>query len=393
MYGSTTPDGSPPEGGMSTTFITIDNDFVFVRPVKNRGIPGMNVTIAHELHHALQIGNYGFWQAHAYYYEITSTWMEDVVYPAVDDYYNYLYASWGQFRNPDVEFTSDGLICYSRGIWGQYIAREFGRDMMRATWEQIRSAVPLTAIDRALRTQGSDVATAFAEWTLWNHFTGPRSDPAKYYPDGAEYPVMTAAVAEYTPPLRSISGSLAAFSSRYYELRRSPDTMAVIVSNVDLSSALGQGAGGLYAFDFRSTGMDASYRLTPIGLYATFERHESGRMVSWYVVGDTVRRNLDPASFAEGRAFPNPFLPGKQTRVALPISGDAPVTGSLVVYSSGMDLVYASGNVTSTSYLDRQMFFWDGSGTGGFTVPSGIYIYVIDLGDRRVTGKIALVRR
>jgi hypothetical protein len=114
---------------------------------------------------------------------------------------------------------------------------------------------------------------------------------------------------------------------------------------------------------------------------------------AWYILGDTVRPNIDPASLVEGRAFPNPFLPGKQTRVALPISGDAPATGSLAVYSSGMDLVYATGNVTSTTYLDRQMFFWDGSGNGGSTVPSGVYIYVIDLGDRRVTGKIALVRR
>jgi hypothetical protein len=393
MYGYTTPDGSPPEGGTSTTFITIDNDFVFVRPAKNRGIPGLNVTIAHEFHHALQIGNYGFWQEHTYYHEITSTWMEDVAYPAVHDYYNYLSASWGQFRNPDRAFTSNDLICYSRGIWGQYIAKKFGRGMMRATWEQIRFAVPLTAIDRALRTQGYDVATAFAEWTLWNHFTGSHSNAAKYYTDGADYPEMTAAAVEYTPPSRDISGSLAAFASRYYQLQRSPDTMTVIVSNVDLNGALGQGAGGTYAFEFRSAKTDESYKLTPIGLYGRLNVTNPVLWSCWYVVGDTVRRNIDPASIVEGRAFPNPFLPGKHTRVALPITGDAPVSGSVAVYTSGMDLVYASGNVTSTWYLDRQMFFWDGTGNDGATVPSGVYFYVVDLGGRRVTGKIALVRR
>ena len=393
MYGYTTPDGSPPEGGTSTTFITIDNDFAFVRPAGNRGIPGLNVTIAHEFHHALQIGNYGYWQEHTYFYEITSTWMEDVAYPAVNDYYNYLSASWGQFRNPDRAFTSNDLICYSRGIWGQYIAKQFGRDMMRLTWERIRSAVPLTAIDRALRTQGYDVATAFAEWTLWNHFTGPRSDPSKYYPDGGEYPVMTAAPVEYTPPARDVSGSLAAFSSRYYQLQRSPDTMAVIVSNVDVSGALGQGAGGTYTCEFRSSAIDASYKHTPIGLFGRLTVTDPVVWSCWYVVGDTVRRNIDPASIVEGRAFPNPFLPGKHTRVALPITGDAAVTGSLAVYASGMDRVYASGNVTSTWYLDRQMFFWDGTGDDGSTVPSGVYIYIIEIGDRRVMGKIALLRR
>ena len=393
MYGYTTPDGSPPEGGTSTTFITIDNDFAFVRPQKNRGIPGMNVTIAHEFHHALQIGNYGYWQEHTYFYEITSTWMEDVAYPAVDDYYNYLSASWGQFRNPDRAFTSNDLICYSRGIWGQYIAKKFGREMMRLTWEEIRSAVPLTAIDRALRTQGYDAATAFADWTLWNHFTGSRSDPTKYYPDGAEYPVMTAAVVEYTPPARDVSGSLAAFASRYYQLQRAPDTMAVIVSNVDLTGALGQGAGGTYDVELRSSRTDASYRLTPIGLYGRLSVTNPVVWSCWYVVGDTVRRDIDPASIMEGRAFPNPFFPGKHTRVALPIAGNAPVTGSFAVYSSGMDRVYVSGNVASTWYLDRQMFFWDGMDNEGSTVPSGVYMYIIDLGDRRVMGKIALLRR
>ncbi|MCC6398202.1 MAG: hypothetical protein IT282_14410, partial [Bacteroidetes bacterium] len=145
MYGYTTPDAFPAEGGTSTTFIAIDNDFVFVRPSVNRGLPGMRVTVAHELHHALQIGNYGYWTNHIFFYEITSTWMEDVIYPEVDDYLNYLGSAAGHFRNPDKSFASNELIMYSRSVWGHYVSKRFGRDAMRACWNAIRLAPPLEA--------------------------------------------------------------------------------------------------------------------------------------------------------------------------------------------------------------------------------------------------------
>lgn len=393
MYGYTTPDGWPPDGGTATTFITIDNDFAFVRPVKNRGIPGMQVTVAHELHHALQIGNYGYWQDHTYFYEMTSTWMEDVLYPAVDDYLQYLFASWGHFRNPDRPFTSNELICYSRGIWGHYIAARFGRDMMRTMWEQIRTAIPITAMDRALRTRDSDVAAAFAEWSLWNHFTGARSVPAKYYPDAADYPTMILPPVEYAPPSRTLPGTLEPLSGRSYDLIRPPDTMTVILVNTDLAGAVNRDGPAAYTLEFRAARPDQSWHPTPIGLFCHLGVATSTAWSTWYVIGDTVRRNIDPASLVEGRAFPNPFIPGSHQRVALPVDGAGEVRASLQVYNSGMDLVYASAVEAATWYLDRQMFFWDGKDAEGRPAASGIYFFVLDTGDRRVRGKIALVRR
>lgn len=89
--------------------------------------------------------------------------------------------------------------------------------------------------------------------TSGNHFTATRSVPSKYYPDGADYPLMAVAIPiEYKPPSREITGSLAPFASRYYQIMRSPDTMTAVVSNVDLSAAAAQSAGKDYTFDFRS---------------------------------------------------------------------------------------------------------------------------------------------
>ncbi|HTR80530.1 MAG TPA: MXAN_6640 family putative metalloprotease, partial [Bacteroidota bacterium] len=192
-YGFTTPEtpiNNKPQGGTYTSFMTIDNSFAFVNPPANRGLPGMRVTIAHELHHSIQIGNYGYWTNDIYFYELTSVWMEDVVFNDVNDYYQYEKSPEGQFASPQVPFNTNSFIMYSRAIWGHYIAKRFGRDAMLRTWEEIQSAPPLEAIDRALQKPpyNSSFNAAFAEWNVWNYFTGARSDSALYYPEGAAYP-------------------------------------------------------------------------------------------------------------------------------------------------------------------------------------------------------------
>ncbi len=393
MYGYTTPDGAVTDGGKAPTFITIDNDFVFVHPDGNRGMPGLRVTLAHELHHALQIGNYGYWTSDVFFYEITSTWIEDVVYPDVNDYYEYLRASWGHFRNPDKPFASDDLIMYSRGIWGHFVTKKYDPGVMRNTWEAIRSVPPIQAIDQTLRTRGTDLATAFGEWALWNAFTGSRSVPG-YYTDAGEYPPMIRVPVEFTPPARDVSGILSSLSSRYYEVVRGSDTLTVVVNNADAVGAEQPSPPARsYVLRLRSTRPGDSYRETVPGLYALLDVANVALWRTWYISGDSVNRDYDPEALVEGRPFPNPFLPDGLSRVYLPVAGGQEVRGSLFIYSAGLDVIYASGEVGSTPYLGRQMFSWDGRGERGDAAPSGIYVYVLQLPDKRITGKIAIVRK
>ena len=111
----------------------IHHDFSFVNPAANRGLPGLRVTLAHELHHAIQIGNYGYWESDQYFYVMTSVWMEDAVYTDVNDYYQYLRSSSGHFRHPEISFTSNDFVVYSRGIWCQFLEKKFGRPIILAT--------------------------------------------------------------------------------------------------------------------------------------------------------------------------------------------------------------------------------------------------------------------
>ena len=54
----------------------IDNDFT---SYFSSGINGARVTVAHEFHHSIQGGNYIFRPEDTFFYEITSTAMEEFV--------------------------------------------------------------------------------------------------------------------------------------------------------------------------------------------------------------------------------------------------------------------------------------------------------------------------
>ena len=392
-YGQTTPDEAIPEGGRTSSSIMIDNDFVFVRPDKNRGLPGLRVTIAHELHHVLQIGNYGYWDNDTFFYEITSTWMEDMAYPEVNDYYNYLNASWSHFRNPETPFTSGDYICYSRAIWGHYVSKRFGIDVMRETWENIKRARPQSAIDQTLRAHGMDFAGAFAEWSLWNYFTGSRANPATYYTDGADYPQIIQSPIDFAGASRDVPGSLPSLGAHYTQVQHGLDTMTVMISNVDVAGTLLPSIPLLpYTLRLRSTRVDDSYKPTPIGIYSKLDVTDMGAWSTWYIVRGTPQPYIDPSLFSSERPFPSPFRPAVHSFVYIPVEETEQQRGALYIFSASADLVRNISDISSIKHLDRQMFSWDGRMNDGNVAPTGVYMFVIELPGRRVIGKIPVVR-
>ncbi len=394
MYGFTLADSATAEGGRSSSFVTIDNDFVFVRPDSNKGMPGLRVTIAHELHHAIQIGNYGYWSSDKAFYEMTSTWLEDVAYTNVNDYYNYLRSVNGHFQNPTRTFTSEEIIMYSRAIWCHFLAASFGPDIVRRSWEFIAGARPVSAIDMALETAGSNLPTAFADWTYWNFFTAGQAVPGKYYPEATWYPAIVQTAAEVGAGGWSRTGTLEVLAAKYYQVTTGLDSMTVVVVNTDMEASLaGTPLTSEYTLSLRYDQPDASYHKTPIGLYASLQVADPSKWVMWYIVGESIQGNFDPAGLTEGISFPSPFIPGEQPTVYIPVADQQPVQGQVFVYSAGMDLVYASPPTSSVSYLTKQMFQWDGRTDAGSYAPTGVYLYVIELPDRRVTGKVAVIRR
>ncbi|MEK6572256.1 MAG: MXAN_6640 family putative metalloprotease [Bacteroidota bacterium] len=370
------------------SFIEIDNDYV---GYFSRGLQGLRVTAAHELHHAIQIGDYGFWRDDVYYYELTSTWIEDVVYPAVNDYYQYLPV---YFSNTSIPFNiSNGYAEYGRALWGKFIEKRFGREVMRRSWEYMNASRSLPAIDASLRERGTSFVRELPEFSLWHFYTGSRADTTHYFPEGRAYAEVRARVyAPFVPPNATISHTARNLSIQFYQLAMGEgpersDTISMALTNINLAAA--------EKLDDRQ--YDFSYRFTTEAVNESYETLKNGLKVKLIVPDPMNWKSIALLNTAvnievETSPYPNPFIAGKSSSVAFPIDARYRTLVTLNIYSSSFDLVYSKA-VDSSTQFGKQVVFWDGKDANGNPVSSGIYVYRIVSPEKEYKGKIAVVRQ
>lgn len=171
------------------SYIEIDNNY---KGFLTSGLNGLRVTAAHEYFHAIQFGytfdynNSDIWENNVFFYEISSTWMEDMVFNEINDYYYYMSVF---FRHINRSFTTyNGSYEYGNCIWNHMLTKKYGPDVIRLTWEKMIDFPVLTALDQALASVGSSFQQEFGDYAIWNYFTGSRADTVNYYPEGSEYP-------------------------------------------------------------------------------------------------------------------------------------------------------------------------------------------------------------
>jgi hypothetical protein len=379
-YGLTTPENpinNKPDGGTFTNFITIDNDFEFVTPDSNKGLPGLRVTLAHELHHAIQIGNYGYWANDIFFYEITSVWMEDAVFTGVNDYLQYLRSASGHFRHPELSFMTNDFIMYSRGIWGHYVAKRFGRDAMRKCWEEVRNVRPPLAIDATLlHHYRVSFRNAFVEWSTWNRFTSTRSDTVLYYPEAHLYPRVVGVAVDFTSSTRNVSGAMRAFAAQYVDIDTRVDKFPIV--NLNLDAALNApNTEFSYTLQLATTKLDESYSMIGDRVFAKLAVSDA---VNWFM----------PGAVGSASPFPNPFHANGKSVISFPSPTTA--SGTLSIFTLSMDLTHISSTFPK-SINGMNVFQWNGTNENGDVAASGVYFYVIDAGGERIVGKFALLRK
>jgi len=183
LYGFAAPD--PGQRGPSRfAYLVLDNNYIgFPSPP----LESMQVTVAHEYNHILQFG-YDIFED-LWMFESTATWVEQYVFPDVDDYLNYLPAF---ASTPETPLTGEGIEIYAEAVWNHWLSSRYKPDVVRQAWAGSRSAEPPSfapaAYDSAIRLKGGrsfsqefgEFAAATAEW---------RSFPL-VFPDAAAYPDM-----------------------------------------------------------------------------------------------------------------------------------------------------------------------------------------------------------
>jgi len=369
-----------------TSYIEVDNDFNLHY---SRGMAGLKVTAAHEFHHAIQIGQYGFRYEDLYFYEVTSTWMEDVVYNDVNDYYQYLKmitgVPRGHFASPNAAFTYTGSnIEYSRAIWGKFIEKRFSHVVMRQSCEFIRAGqTSLNAIDHALTNVGSSFRNAFLEWTIWNYNTGPTSDTLKYYTEGRQYPtIRERAITQYTHPHFLLQDSVEAISCAYHPIKVNGDSMLVIVSNINMEQAYSRQR-LTFEYELSDTG-NATFKHLTNGVYIRLNVSDPANWNSWEskdIVVQSVDNYEPPSSFILEQNYPNPFNP--KTTIQFKISFTTFV--ELKVHNLvGQEIITL---VSQEKNKGEHRIVWDASG-----IPSGVYFCRLKAGSLVDTKKIILLR-
>lgn len=119
------------------TYMVIDNNFSrfeFRAPPRDSAA----VTVAHEFNHVLQFTQdilQDAWMA-----ESTATWMENEVFPDVDDYLRYVR---GWARASRVPLTSASFPkLYGSAVWVQWLAERYGSSVVRSAWNRTTKVRP-----------------------------------------------------------------------------------------------------------------------------------------------------------------------------------------------------------------------------------------------------------
>jgi hypothetical protein len=295
---------------------------------------------------------------------------------------------------PQVSFTSNDPICYSRGIWCHFVAKRFGDEVIRRSWEEVLHRRPLEAIDVALREAGASFALALTEWTRWNYYTAWRADTLGGYSEGSSYPPMVQVAREFVEPVLTLQGALYPLAARYHAVvipkgGAPADTLTTSVVRTDLAAEPGGGMEN-YTVTLRSAPLDVTYHETGTSLFASFSAPAPGGWGIWYLSAAGAVQPNGPSNLAEGTPFPNPFRPDGQKLLSIPVDAATSTTASLTILDAALARVHSSDALQGGGGV-RRFFTWDGRTVGGQFAPSGIYLYVLTLSDgRRLMGKFAV---
>ena len=390
------PNISPLNPGSSAPrypcFVHIHNDF---SPFYTKGMNALKVTAAHEFHHVIQVGSYGFWANAVYAHELTSVWFENVNYTDVNDYYQYLmdyFVGFSDGRSFNYDPYEGG---YERCVWAHFIAKKFGINMMRRIWEEMRTRtyqentdVFLESNDAVLTDSGMTLRTAFAEFTKWNYYTADRADTVNYYPEGNHYPrFQPLQKIDFYNTTTTTNGNVEPLSSSMYEFDMQQDTITAIIANVDINNALIRNtAEQKINVTLSSQSLSLPYQEFTNGLKCKISVDTLSLWSSFFIQSST--RTDVPR--LQSDAAPNPFRLAEAPWLKLPINQDEAKTAQVFFFTSSFHLAY-SGFLN----VNNEGGFW------AILVPtsevksklsSGIYFIIAKTVNSDYKWKIAVIR-
>jgi len=353
-------------------FTVIDNDFG--SGYNTHGIDGARVTVAHEFHHAIQVGDYIYRADDNYYYELTSTSMEKFVYSSLNDYISYMDS---YFRNPQRAFASnDG---YNIAIWHLFLRDRFGIGIIKNIWELMPQKRALQCIADAIQSAGSTFKVEFNQFGVWTYYTGIRALPNKYFKDAALYQSLIVP----TVITNSITVNSEAVSNNFFQLNDfstgKKDSIVTVVSNSDIAGGISSPSATLnFTYSLSTQPISGGNKITD-RYYSKLEPNNILLIESNVLTGLISLSQLD-------YAFPQPFKYSLYNLINFPVASNGETTAQLYIYSVDMNLVYSG----LFNIVGNEIISWNCLDNNGKKLGTGVYIFVTKTGDAIKKGKFVI---
>ena len=394
------------------SYLEIDNNFTDPGYKQTRGLDALRVTIAHEFHHAIQFGYYAKFDG-SWWQESTSTWMEEVAYPHIDDYLQYLTYFLSEPRRALNSGRPRELHLYGSAIFSFFLDQRYGRELNRLIWEELgqRKSVNLDHFDRVIRqVEPGGLGVVMGEFAVWNYFTGTRHRN-EYYAEADKYPfVPTRDIAVDAEAVTRDTSLVDATGSVY--LRLEPQLRP---GGVDLFFDANQGAWRRHLLlvgpdsvsvqlvsepTIRVSGWDqfdevvlvaTSAERTGLAYQHLFTAQFDPDLTDGPVASATNFPNpFHPAALAAN--YPNPFRPGQHpyTRLAFALAVPSRKT-HLSIFTANGTLIWEQDlgpRRASANHAVR----WDGRNLAGNLVASGIYHLLLEADGTAAKRTLAVVR-
>ncbi len=397
IYGNTNSEEEISPGSKTFySYIEMDNSF---SGYPTTGILAAKVTAAHELHHAIQIGNYILRESASeiydlYFYELTSTSMEEFVYNEINDYY-YYFKSGGYFNFTDKAFASNEG--YNLAIWNIFLKDKFNYNVIRRQWELMRTYRALEAINRSLIEEQSSFLEAYKEFGLWTFYTSYRTVPGLFFDEAANYPLIKPSMTfNFLGTATPVQLNPFVTSNSYLKLvnqTTSPkDTLYFIISNFELENGVNNLDKTYPASVTISNAKQDGFTKLTDSYYYLFSVDNPYLWKNSSIINNIVISDSQKVYAAAKDPFPSPFRYGKSDFLKIPFVGNFNEEVSLKIFSISMNMVY---DKNLTLYRDpikgESVVEWNGLNNKNEKLGSGVYFYFIKSPERTALGKLVIV--
>lgn len=379
------------------SFIIIQNEFI---NTYTHGIDAARVTAAHEFHHAIQISNYGFFNKDTFFYELTSTAMEEFVFDDVNDYYGYIPSI---FNNPNKTFTE--IYTYSLALYYIYLQERFdkeeanplkGHQIIKRAWELFaNNKDAFYSLALALFEYGTTFEYEYNTFGIWCYFTGYRANPQLYFEEGEYYPLIRPLNGfvpyPYEPPRKEYQLQLNQISNNYLVFDVGDiDTLVSLITYADIEGFTNGRTGTASVKYILEKSETSSGKKIVNDFYSTIESSEIEFLKESNIFNNTIVSGGEFTREEVDFAFPQPFKYSASFNDVLNIPASLNSLGyaDLNIYTTSMDLVYSDRLAISNG--QKVVVKWNGRDESGKKLPTGIYIYVTKSDDTVKKGKLVI---